>query len=69
MRKRGLHQFAAAFLEASGPLNLVGAQLVFLGQPVLSSMLAGSKLTTLAHMLEEPEQTELFIRCLREDSA
>ena len=68
LRKRGLHQFAAAFLEASGPLNLGCAQLVYLGQPVLSSVLPVSKLNTLAQMLEEPEQTEAFIRCLREDS-
>ena len=69
MRQRGLNQFAAAFLEAVGPLNLVGAQLVYLGQPVLSSVLPDGKLTMLAHMLEQPEQTEMFIRCLREDSA
>ena len=69
LRKRGLNQFAAAFLEAVGPLNLVGAQLVYLGQPLLSSVLPDSKLTMLAHMLEQPEQTEMFIHCLRESSA
>ena len=64
-----MNHFAAAFLEASGPLNIVGAQLVYLGQPVLSSVFTGSRLTTLAQMLEQPERTETFISCLREDSA
>jgi hypothetical protein len=69
LRQRGLHQFAAAFLEASGPLNLVGAQLVYLGQPVLSGIFAESKLQALGQLLEEPEKTRLFIHCLREGSA
>ena len=69
LRQYGFHQFAASFLEASGPLNLVGAQMVYLGQPVLSSIFAGSQLKALAEMLEEPEQTKVFIRCLREEPA
>lgn len=63
-----VHQLTATLLEAFGPLNLVGAQLVHIGQPVLSSVLAREKLLTLADMLEEPTNTQTFIRYLREEA-
>ena len=63
-----VHQLAAALLEASGPLKLVGAQLVYLGQPILGGFVANEQLETLAEMLEEPAQTKLFIRYLREEA-
>ena len=63
-----VHQLAAALLEAGGPLNLVGAQLVYLGQPVLGGFFADDQLVTLAEMLEEPAQTKNFIRYLREEA-
>jgi len=63
-----MHQLAAALLEASGPLRLVGAQLVYLGQPVLGGFVASEQLDTLAAMLEEPNQTDTFIRYLREEA-
>jgi hypothetical protein len=69
LRQWRLNQFAAAFLEASGPLNLVGAQMVYLGQPVLSSVLPDHQLQALAAMLEEPDNTQAFIHCLREEPA
>jgi hypothetical protein len=69
LRQWGLNQFAAAFLEASGPLNLIGAQLVYLGQPVLSSVIADRQLNALAEVLEDPGQTQAFIDSLREDPA
>jgi hypothetical protein len=69
LRRWGLNQFAAAVLEASGPLNLIGAQMVYLGQPVLSSIFANRHLNTLAQILENPDQTQAFIHCLREDPA
>jgi hypothetical protein len=69
LRQWGLHQFAAAFLEASGPLNLVGAQIVYLTQPVLSSVLPARHLQAFAAMLEEPGNTQVFIHYLREEPA
>lgn len=63
-----VHQLAAALLEASGPLNTVGAQLVYITQPIFSSILAREKILTLAGMLEEPSNTQAFIRYLREEA-
>jgi hypothetical protein len=62
-----VHQIAAALLEAGGPLKLIGAQLVFISQPLLSGLLADEKLGTLAGLLEEPEKTATFIQILREE--
>jgi hypothetical protein len=63
-----VHQLAAVLLEAFGPLNVVGAQLVYLSQPVLGSIVAQEKLDTLAELLEEPMTTKKFIRTLREEA-
>jgi hypothetical protein len=69
LRRLGLNQFAAAFLEASGPLNLIGAQLVYISQPLLSGLVSDQKLSALARVLEDPGQTEAFIYSLREEPA
>jgi len=61
-----MSEFAASFLEASGPINLVGAQLVYISQPVLRGIVPGGHLSALANLLEEPTQTEAFVKSLRE---
>lgn len=63
-----LNQLTAALLEAGGPLKLIGAQLVFISQPVFSGLLSSGRLDLLAGILEEPEQTDTFIRFLREEA-
>jgi len=63
-----VHQLAAVLLEAFGPLNVVGAQLVYLSRPVLGSIVNQEKMDTLAELLEEPTTTKLFIRTLREEA-
>ena len=62
-----MHQIAAVLLEAGGPLKLIGAQLVFISQPIFSGLLAGEQIEALAGLLEEPEKTKTFIQFLRED--
>jgi hypothetical protein len=66
LKRWGMNEFAAAFLEASGPLNLVGAQLVYISQPVLSGIVPAGQINALASLLEEPERTEAFVKSLRE---
>ena len=56
----------AALLEVTGPLTLLAAQAVYLGQPLLGGWLPGGKLTALAGMLEDPHKTQVFIQYLRE---
>jgi hypothetical protein len=67
LQQLGLREFLASFLEASGPVNLIGAQLVYLGQPVLGSIFPDEHLKALANLLEESEQTRAFVALLREE--
>ena len=63
-----IHQIAAALLEAGGPLKIIGAQLVFISQPLFSGLMSGDRLDLLAGILEEPEKTNAFVNFLREEA-
>ena len=63
--KLRLQTFAAAFLEGLGPLNLLGAQLVYLTQPILNPFIAQEQSLDFARILEDPSETALFIKELR----
>lgn len=65
LRRFKLDVVAAWLLEAGGPLTVLGAQAVYLGQPFLG----GKKLDSLAQMLEEEEETQAFARYLRGESS
>ena len=64
--KLRLQNLAATFLEALGPVNLVGAQLVYLSQPILSPFISQEQSQDLARILEDPSETEVFIKALRD---
>ena len=61
LRRLKLDGLAAWFLEAAGPLTVLGAQAVYMTQPFLG----GKQLDSLATMLEEDEETQAFARYLR----
>ena len=61
LRRLKLDGFAAWLLEAGGPLTILGAQAVYMSQPFIG----GKNLDSLAHMLEEDDQTQAFARYLR----
>ena len=61
LRRLKLDVVAAWLLEAGGPFTILGAQAVYLSQPFMG----GKKLDSLAHMLEEDEETQAFARYLR----
>jgi hypothetical protein len=61
LRRLKLDVVAAWLLEAGGPLTVLGAQAVYLSQPFMG----GKKLDSLAHMLEEDEETQAFASYLR----
>ena len=65
LRHWGMLEFAASLLDATGPLNLLGAQLVYLGQPIFDQVLPAEHLNALAIMLENPEHTQAFTAFLR----
>ena len=61
LRRLKLDGFTAWLLEAGGPLTILGAQAVYMSQPFIG----GKNLESLAHMLEEDDQTQAFARYLR----
>lgn len=65
----GLEDVVAALMEATGPLTVLGAQLIYLAQPVLSTFIQDRNLTALVDLLEDAEQSRIFIGYLREESS
>lgn len=48
----------ASFLDAAGPLTLLGAQTLYLSEPVLSIFTGEGKLNALAEVLEDPARVQ-----------
>ncbi len=65
LRQRGLHGLAAWLLDASGPLAVIGAQLLYIGQPFVQT----SHVDALARLLEDHNEAQAFAAFLREDLA
>ena len=67
LKHRGLNEPAAVFLETLGPLAVILAQAVYLGQPFLKSFLPGNQMESLVRMLEDHQQRTDFVAFLEED--
>jgi hypothetical protein len=67
LHRWGLDGFVASLLEAAGPLTVLGAQVVYILQPLFGRRASGRGMNMLAEMLEEPEQVRLFVHYLREE--
>jgi len=65
LQRWGLSDLAAIFLDAFGPLNLLGAQFVYIGRPLLDQFLPDGHTHALANMLEDSTQTQEFVTFLR----
>lgn len=65
LHRWGLQSLVASFLEAAGPLAMIGAQVVYVGQPILRDFIPAAQLSALAIMLEDNDQRDAFINCLR----
>jgi len=63
--KMRLQNLTATILEALGPMNIIGAQLVYLTQPVLSPFFNSDQSQDIAKILEDPSETASFIKALR----
>jgi hypothetical protein len=50
-------------------MTLLGAQAVYVGQPVLKVAIPQGHLDALVNLLEDPTQTRAFITYLREETA
>jgi hypothetical protein len=63
LRKKRLNAWLAWLLDAAGPLNVLGAQFIYLASPFFGNS-AQSK--ALANLLEDDSETRAFIELLRE---
>jgi len=66
LQRWGLEQWVASILEVAGPISVLGAQLVYIGSPLLKYTLPATQLDALARMLEDTGHTQAFVSCLRE---
>ena len=69
LKKWGMEGFAAWVLEAGAPLGVLGAQLVYFGQPLLSPLFSMEQTNALANLLEDRSQARAFIDYLKNGAA
>ncbi len=61
-----LDGIAAYVIDAGGPLAILAAQALYLGQPFLRQSMPDGQLQALANLFEDQEQGQLFAAYLRE---
>jgi hypothetical protein len=64
LRRQGLAELAAWALEAAGPLNILGAQALYIGQPFIPAS-TSQGLRALANLLEQEDETRAFVTLLK----
>jgi len=64
LRRQGLTELAAWFLEVAGPLNILGAQALYLSQPFLSGP-TNQGMRALANLLEQEDEARDFAALLK----
>ena len=67
LRRRGLENLAAWVLEAAGPLTVLGAQVLYLGGPLLRPSLSSEFIDAVAGLLENQGEAQAFAAFLREE--
>jgi hypothetical protein len=67
LQRWGVSEWMASLLEAAGPLSVLGANMVYLSQPLLHHFFPDEHLVAFAQLLEDPVQTEAFANILREE--
>lgn len=66
LRRHSLNEFAAAILEAAGPLTVLGAQMAYILQPFFSPK-PTNQWQAFTELLENPEQSRMFAAYLRQE--
>lgn len=67
LQRWGIRDLAASFLETLGPLSILGAQVLYITQPVLDGLLPRNRIQSLASLLEDSSQVRAFADFLRKD--
>jgi len=66
LHRWGVEDLVASLLEAAGPLTIIGAQLIYIGQPILNGVVPDGHLSVLTGTLEDDDQRDAFVSYLRE---
>jgi hypothetical protein len=67
LQQRKLNGAAEIILDALGPLTVILAQFIYIGQPYLQNLKPSTEWLDLAHMLEHPEESREFVALLHEE--
>jgi hypothetical protein len=67
LHRWGVEELTASFLEAAGAFSIIAAQLIYLGQPILSAVVPSGYLIELTSVLENDDHRSEFIKYLREE--
>lgn len=63
----GVQEWVASFLEAAGPITILGGQAVYMIHPIIGPLLPEGQMNALADLLTDTSQSQAFSRYLRED--
>ena len=66
LHRWGISGDVASILEGSGSLSFLAAQMLYLSQPLLSSVVSVHSLQAFARVLEDPSERRAFVSYLRE---
>lgn len=66
LHRHGLASLVAWALEAAGPLTVLGAQMLYMGSPLLRPALTDDQRDALAGLLEDRAEALAFTAFLRE---
>ncbi len=66
LHRWGLQNLVALLLEGLGPLTILGAQVVYIGKPMLQGILPADHIQALSDLLEDGDQAARFVAYLRE---
>lgn len=61
-----MQAWVAAMLEAGGPLKILFAQFIYIGQPLWDRVVPKGHLNLLAGLLEDSSEGQAFVSYLRE---
>ena len=69
LQRLGITEWVASLLEMAGPLTILGAQVFYIGQPLIGRVLPDNHLDELGMLLEDSARTQEFVNFLREATA
>jgi hypothetical protein len=69
LRRYRLENIAAWLLESSGPMAIIGAQLIYMGEPLLQPFVRNEQMEALAILLEDHDEGQAFLAYLHEETA